>query len=526
MIHQSSIHGVTRRRLLELGARGALMLPLTDLNVIAGGESPARWPRTRLGAAQARAVDPAQFLSARQLWAWGVELDALGLRPTGSTAERAYVDALASRLERAGVQQLHFDSVPFRRWSPRRWSLAVVSSAGASPKHVAGYVPYSGSLAPGGVSAPVVAVDPTQPLRAGSLAGKVALFDVPVIRITLGVFEALGYKRYDPHHLAPASTPYVRDWYNNMPSALDNLQAAGAEAAIGILDLGPGAARGLYTPYDGLIRAIPGVYVDRVVGAQLRQVAASGGEVRVELEAHVANANGRNLLGVIPGASNELIAINCHTDGTNGLEDNGPIAIVAISQYLARIPRHLLPRTILVVLTTGHFAGGIGARTFISRHRHDLVPQTAAAVTIEHLGAQEWLPNAAGELHATGNPEPGAFFAAPNRALLDAATAAVAQAHAAPAFMIPPLYRNPHGADNYAAWPGEGSYLWKWSNSSGGVPDANYITGPTYLLNGDFKTVDKIDFTQMGREAIAFTQMLLSLSHIAPRTLSRIDIPG
>ena len=58
------------------------------------------------------------------------------------------------------------------------------------------------------------------------------------------------------------------------------------------------------------------------------------------------------------------------------------------------------------------------------------------------------------------------------------------------------------------------------------VPDANYITGPTYLLNGGYKTIDKIDFTRMRGEAIAFTQMLLNLSRIAPRTLSRIDIPG
>jgi hypothetical protein len=526
MTHPSTTQGVTRRRVLELGARGALMLPLIDLSQIATAEAAARWPSKRLDLAQARSVDPGQFLSERQLRAWDIELDALGLRPTGSSAERTYVDALASRLERAGVQQLHFDSVPFRRWTPSKWSLAVVAGPGTGPKRVAAYVPYSGSLTPGGVTAPLVAVDPTQPLRAGSLAGKVALYDVPVINITLGVFEALAYKTYDPHHLAPPTTPYVRAWYNNMPPALDNLQAAKAAAAIGILDLGPDAAQGLYTPYDGLIRAIPGIYVDRVVGAQLRQVAASGGKVRVELGAHVANANGRNLLGIIPGASKELVAINCHTDGTNGLEDNGPLAIVAIAQYLARIPRHLLPRTILVLLTTGHFAGGIGARTFISDHRHDLVSQIAAAVTIEHLGAHEWLPNAAGELHATGNPEPGAIFGAPNRALLDAAAAAVAQAQAAPTFMIPPLYRNPHGADNYAAWPGEGSYLWKWSSTSGGVPNANYITGPTYLLNGGIKTTNKIDFTRMRGEAIAFTQMLLNLSRIAPRTLSRIDIPG
>ena len=526
MSYPTSGSRVTRRRLLELGARGALAVQLIDLASIAAADAGGRWPSEQLGAAQARNVDPRQFLSAGQLRAWDIELDALGLRPTGSGKERTYVEALVSRLERAGVKQLQFDSVPFRRWSASKWSLEVVSGPHAGPKPVPGYMPYSGTLPSGGVTAPLVVVDPTKPLAAGSLKGKVALFDVPVLNATLGLFEALAYKGYDPHHVAPSAAPYVRDWYNNLPQAQINLQAAKAAAAIGILDLGPHAAQGSYFPYDGLIRAIPGIFVDRLVGAQLRQVAAAAGTVRVELEAHVANVNSRNVLGVIPGASKEMVAINCHTDGTNGLEDNGPIAIVAIAQYLARIPRHLLPRTILVLLTTGHFAGGVGARAFISHHRHDLVPRIAASVTIEHLGAQEWLPNAAGELRATGRPEAGAVFGAPNRALLDAAYAAAVRASADPTFVIPPLNRNPHGADNDAAWPGEGSYLWRWSSASGGVPNANYITGPTYLLNGSIRTIDKIDFTRMRNETIAFARMLLNLSRIPARTLSRTDIPA
>jgi hypothetical protein len=125
-----------------------------------------------------------------------------------------------------------------------------------------------------------------------------------------------------------------------------------------------------------------------------------------------------------------------------------------------------------------------------------------------------------GAVRATGSPEVGAVFGAPNRALLDAAFAALAHAKAAPAAVIPPLNRQPTGADQ-PAWPGEGEYLW-----TGGVPDANYITGPTYLLNGGIKTTDKIDFTRMRAEAIAFTQMLLKLSRTPPRALSQIDIPG
>jgi hypothetical protein len=132
MAHPSTTPGVTRRRLLELGARGGLMLPLVDLSSIATADVADRWPSKRLDSAQARRVDPGQFLSERQLRAWNVDLDALGLRPTGSSAERIYVDALASRLERAGVKELHYESVPFRRWSPKKWSLTVVAGGPAA----------------------------------------------------------------------------------------------------------------------------------------------------------------------------------------------------------------------------------------------------------------------------------------------------------------------------------------------------------------------------------------------------------
>ena len=40
------------------------------------------------------------------------------------------------------------------------------------------------------------------------------------------------------------------------------------------------------------------------------------------------------------------------------------------------------------------------------------------------------------------------------------------------------------------AWPGEGQYLF----GVGGMPTANYITGPTYLLNWGITTTDKVAF--------------------------------
>jgi hypothetical protein len=116
------------------------------------------------------------------------------------------------------------------------------------------------------------------------------------------------------------------------------------------------------------------------------------------------------------------------------LDDVGrPRAIVAISQYLTRLPSRARPRTIMILLTTGHFAGGNGARAFRKRHKDDLVKRTNAALTIEHLGLREWDELPDGRMGPTGRYEPGAILAPGSKALVDAAYAALRKAKASPA---------------------------------------------------------------------------------------------
>jgi len=213
----------------------------------------------------------------------------------------------------------------------------------------------------------------------------------------------------------------------------------------------------------------------------------------------------RNIIGIIPGASDELTVINSHTDGTNGIEDNGPNAIVAMAQYLARLPKTSLPRSIMILLTSGHFASGVGASGFLDSHGGDgTLQRIGAIVTVEHMGALEWLPDADGNLAPTGRPEFGAIFAPRIPALVEASARALKLADAAPTYVIAPM------SPVSPVWPGEGQYFWAGAK----VPTANYITGPYYLLNWGVSTADKVDFDLMRRESIAFTQMLLELSRI------------
>jgi hypothetical protein len=491
---------LTRRRLLELGVAAAGAGALGPLAAPAG----------------ASAVDPHRFASAAQLRRWHRQLDALGLRATGTRPHEHYVDLLHERLARAGVKELRFERVPFRRWTTGSWRLELLGTGSPERIRTASYIPYTGHTPASGVSGQLAL------LGSASVAGKVAIFDAPSDPIPYTAFQAISYDVYDPRgYFSEPGAAYDRPWLgvSQIVQLLEQADREGAVAAIGVLDLPADSAHGAYYPYTGTIFGVPGVYVDRTVGARLKQLAAAGASARVTVPSKVVKTSSRNLMGVIPGASRELIVLHSHTDGTNGIEDNGPDAIVAASQYLARLPRRRLPRTILVLLTTGHFIGGKGARAFLERHEHDLVRRSAAAVTLEHLGAREWNAGAGDRTRLTGRFEPGVFFAPETSPLVNRSSAALKRSRSIPSSVLHPFVPAPESLDGNG-WPAEGTSLW----TQGHIPTTNFIAGPTYLLNWGIPTVDKFDAALARRQAISFTQLLLELSRVPRSRLRRLDL--
>ena len=198
-----------------------------------------------------------------------------GLRATGTPAHEGYVDDLRDDLARAGVKQLHFEKVPMRRWTTTSWSLDV---AGA-PVRTASYIPYSGQTPAEGVTGPLAYVEPRHHARRpGSLAGRIAVFDVPLTVIPLSFFVNLSYedRQYDPRGELDRAIAVQAPVPQRRLPLLEALEAAGAAGAVGVLDYPAAAADGSYFPYDGIIRGVPGLYVDRATGAALKDQARAG----------------------------------------------------------------------------------------------------------------------------------------------------------------------------------------------------------------------------------------------------------
>jgi hypothetical protein len=482
------------------------------------------WPSAALPASDANLVDATQFIPQQQLQTWGQELDNLGLRATGNPAHQANIAVLEARLKCAGVQDVHLEDVPLDHYmSTDQWTLSIPSGASAGSVKVAGYMPYTGPTPTQGLTAPLVYQDANTASTAANSAGKIVVFDLTTSLLPDGVptpvaaflLYAMGTYQLVDRLAEIYSRPYLG--IGDVVTRMNDLVTAGAAGAIAICPGGYTASLGAYFPYDYVQRSVPGLFVDTNVGAQLKALASSGTQATITITGDLTPVTTQNIIGIIPGASDELTVINSHTDGTNGLEDNGPNAIVGIAQYLARLPQSALPRTVMIMLSAGHFTAGSGIQQFLKVHASDGTLQRIASITtIEHLGSQDWELDADADLKYNGEPELGAIFLPQIQKFADASYDFFINADAGAGAVLKPLSASGTGTADDAIWPGEGQYFW----GLGHIPTANYITGPSYLLNWGVTTADKIDFDRMEREMVAFAQMQLDLSRLSVADLS------
>ncbi|MHA7925685.1 MAG: hypothetical protein ACX936_10820 [Marinobacter sp.] len=476
------------------------------------------WPTANLPAQAALTVDDTQFLPQSMMREWHVQLDNLGVRPTGSEAHEAYTDELYKRLQKAGVENLYFEELEIDKWTPESWSLSIADGTEQLP---ASYIPSSGSTPSGGIEAELEYLTPETlgAIFQGKVSaetlfaqfnGKIVLVDFVVPARTASDFTENAFDVYDPENVIQDDTPYERMFTGTQVvlEILETLKSIGSAGVVFIVnEAGDATLTKHYSPYHGRVYDVPGLYVDRQVGAQLRNEAAVDNSINLELIASIEPAVTRNLIGIIPGASEELILLNSHTDGSNATEDNGPNAIVDMAQYLTRLPQDSMERGIMIMLSTGHFYSGVGIKDFLKRERDDgLIDRIAAVISIEHMGLLEYLYEDGG-LVASGMNEPGTLYMPDQAPLIKAGQNWASNSDSAPTFLNPPT--NPDGDSSYrnAVWPGEGQYFW----GIAGIPTINYITGPAYLLKYDIVTVDFVDFDLMHRQTVAFTQMALDL---------------
>jgi len=450
------------------------------------------------------AYRPKLLPSQKEVWDWQVWMAKLGPKYTGNKAHTEFVEFLATHLAEYGLDVAR-EHYKLPRWEARRWEITVMPSSGASFKApVTSYFPYSGQTPSAGVTGELIYAGHSPAFDLGGLSGKVALID-----FATGV-RKFG-EMYKPWGIYPADARFPTE-YKPARGAVNDLTQFAKAGAVGVIlawtDISDANAADQYTPFSRPPQGVPGLYVGRETGAQLKALAASGAKATIVLEAGIfPDTPTDTLLATLPGSTaDEVIIVNTHTDGPNATEENGGLGILALAKYFSRIPKSERKRTIVFPLTTGHFAGPwVPSMRGIIQKYPDLIKKSVAALTVEHLGCMEWSDDASFHYQSTGENEWAVAITEhplTGKALVDALESSLDRKTA----VVNPV----HGG-----WLGEGAGL-----ARAGVPTIGYIPQPNYLLAGPANgCIEKLSPKRLHSEIEVFAKCIHKLDAMSAAEL-------
>jgi hypothetical protein len=439
----------------------------------------------------------------------------LGTRLTGSPSHNALIDHIESEVSALGFA-VYADNHTFTYYDgPSRPATLDIQG---SKIHVSSHVPYSGFTDENGVTGPLIDLyTHSQNQAIDWSAAKDGIAITNVTNGSLNFTAVLQVWPGSPHWIKQGGTAYsgvqatVRD--------LTRAASAGVRAIIFVWEnMSTEFAEGQYVPFLLLNQGIPAIFVQGKQNAQTILTAARNGlNATVILDAKITSGKPtRTLYTVIEGTSlkNESMLIATHTDGTNVVEENGHIALLAEARELAKMPPR---RTTVLIWATGHMRyPSFSPPPFraVSRWMSDHPEFWAGSVstgllsggqlkgvissTVEHLGAVEWAQNTTADTYSSTNQtEPEVLFAS------TAALNSLLQKHWVGADPNVTRVTNPN--TGLIAQSGEGYPFYLF-----GIPNFSLVTNPSYLLQvfpKEFDQAQLIDSKALERQVNSFLRL-------------------
>lgn len=423
-------------------------------------------------------VNPAFLPSADEIQTWHRFKDEGGPTYSGSPAWHRYVSFVEDRLKKLGVVGLTRNQWVYDQWTTSGWpdDSKWMLVSGGTPVKVAHYGGYSGSTGPGGLTAPLVHYD--WAASPASIEGRIAVFTIaphpepPLSEdyktwFTVNDHEYLSDPATFPPLFArvPVGTSVAYDvWWQvrqviRINQAVQDGKAAGA---VVVFDMPYERVAGLYTfPMPSLYQA-PTLYLDRDAGRRVLADARKGASATVTLVAKVAPVTTHQTIAFLPGRDygtpqDEQVVVRTHSDGPSISQDNGPLGVLALVTYFARIPKAERPRTLTIYLDNRHYIPGgeaaFKSQDWFARHPEARRP-IVGLIALEHLGQLEYREDG-GSLVPTGLVEPSFLWTRGDPALVAAAIEAV-KAHRVPRVMVQTVDRPGIHGGSQGFWYGMG----------------------------------------------------------------------
>lgn len=406
-----------------------------------------------------------------------------GIRLPGHPGDQRVEAWLAERFGEIGLHDVVREPVGLPMWTWGSASLDVWadgSRAEGRPLTLAGFpLPYT--VPTRGLDGEMVRFDDMHPEAS---RGRIAVEPLTPLALRQDLVAKRANFSYDPDG-AFDDLVQTLPFGPRLNSVPDAALSAGAAGYVGLLTGFPWETDRYYVPYDAAERKISALWLSRRRAATLldlmdrtqRAGVAVRGRLVVEGERREVTCS--NIVGRLPGASDETVIVGSHHDGpwASAVEDGSGIALVlAQARYWASVPESERPHNMVFLLTAGHMAGGAGTRSYVERHR-DRLGEVVLAVHLEHAAAE--VSGDGEQLSLTGEPEPRWWFTSPEPGLQHAVAAAIEAEALRRSHVLPCEFFG-------AAPPTDGSALYL-----AGLPVVQVLAAPVYLFD-QADTLDKI----------------------------------
>lgn len=305
-------------------------------------------------------------------------------RITGLPSGERAMDLVEQLLRDAGIEQVErqwFEQTTGSSlWLPLRWEVRLhgneVFGAGSQDIVLESAMPAGGSvIPPEGLTAPVVYVGTARPseLARVDVAGKIAV-----------------------QHITPRGHLFLER--GPARAKAQELMRRGAVAVFNVVDFAGNMRMRDISNCNGPCFNIGG-QDGRFLETILDELAlsGSGNELTATLSLEAEQRSGMrasNVLGIVPGESDENIIINAHVDGWfDGANDNGDgLAImIALAEHFAR-PENKSERTLVFVGSAGHHTSGLNGPDQLVALNPQLIANNVLTINLEHVAAKQINP--------------------------------------------------------------------------------------------------------------------------------------
>ena len=464
--------------------------------------------------------------SANKLYEQVKKMNSFGVRLTGTKAQQDFIDYLKKEIHKMGLET-YSDPYRFMRWEEKRSSFKIKSAEDDSEFDIpiSSAFPYSGRTPAEGITAELVHI---KEKHIGYIPAKDKIAVVEVDELDFLPSELAFDERgtsvpegitLPSHYNGPVATAFV-----NFPF-LAMARIAGAKAVVCVWKgTHDDCIQGQYLPFILDYCHMPAIWVNSENGKKVIEAAQNKQTATFTLEGEIENcAKTETFCCILEGEpnNNECVIINTHTDGTNCIEENGPIAVLAMIKELKKKP---LKRTHIFVFVTGHFrlpsfkdseGGGVQATSkWLAAHKSlwdgkDGHYKAVAGLSLEHFGCKMWKKNDEGQYAQVGDVETEIVYTG-NKTMDDIYVKSLEGRT-----KVHTLTLRGHNFLHF----GEGQPLFNV-----GIPEIALVTAPDCLcVISDNHEMDKFDPELMRQQIQSFVKMAEMLEELSAEEIGVID---